>query len=55
VTVRSVALFIAAALAEIGGAYLVWVGIKDHRGIAFVALGASRDHHPVGRFTRTYA
>jgi len=51
VTVRSVALFIAAALAEIGGAYLVWVGIKDHRGIAF----ARRDHHPVGRFTRTYA
>jgi small multidrug resistance family-3 protein len=40
VTARSVALFIAAAIAEIGGAYLVWVGIKDHRGIAFVALGA---------------
>jgi drug/metabolite transporter superfamily protein YnfA len=28
VTVHSIALFIAAALAEIGGAYLVWVGIK---------------------------
>jgi small multidrug resistance family-3 protein len=40
VTARSVALFIAAAIAEIGGAYLVWVGIKDHKGIAFVALGA---------------
>jgi small multidrug resistance family-3 protein len=40
VTARSIALFIAAAIAEIGGAYLVWVGIKDHKGIAFVALGA---------------
>ena len=40
VTGRSIALFIAAAVAEIGGAYLVWIGIKDHRGVAFVALGA---------------
>jgi small multidrug resistance family-3 protein len=40
VTARSVALFVATAIAEIGGAYLVWVGIKDHKGIAFVALGA---------------
>ena len=39
-TARSIALFIAAAIAEIGGAYLVWIGIKDHRGIAYVALGA---------------
>ena len=39
-TARSVALFIAAAVAEIGGAYLVWLGIKDHKGVAFVALGA---------------
>jgi len=40
VTARSIALFIAAAIPEIGGAYLVWVGIKDHKGVAFVALGA---------------
>jgi small multidrug resistance family-3 protein len=40
VTARSIALFIAAAIAEIGGAYLVWLGIKEHRGVAFVALGA---------------
>jgi small multidrug resistance family-3 protein len=40
VTGRSIALFIAAAIAEIGGAYLVWLGIKDDKGIAFVALGA---------------
>lgn len=39
-TARSIALFIAAAFAEIGGAYLVWRGIKDHKGVAFVALGA---------------
>jgi hypothetical protein len=26
VTARSIALFIAAAIAEIGGAYLVWIG-----------------------------
>lgn len=39
-TARSVALFVAAAIAEIGGAYLVWLGIKEHKGVAFVALGA---------------
>ena len=39
-TGRSIALFIAAALCEIGGAYLVWVGIKDHKGWQYVALGA---------------
>jgi small multidrug resistance family-3 protein len=35
VTARSIALFIAAAIAEIGGAYLVWIGIKEHKGVAF--------------------
>lgn len=39
-TARSIALFALAAVAEIGGAYLVWLGIKEHRGVAFVALGA---------------
>jgi small multidrug resistance family-3 protein len=39
VTLRSVALFLAAALAEIGGAYLVWIGLRDHKGAVFVALG----------------
>lgn len=38
-TGRSILLFIAAAIAEIGGAYLVWVGIKDNRGAWIVALG----------------
>jgi small multidrug resistance family-3 protein len=29
-----------AALAEIGGAYLVWIGLREHKGALFVALGA---------------
>ncbi|HEX7298887.1 MAG TPA: YnfA family protein [Solirubrobacteraceae bacterium] len=39
-TARSIALFIAAAVAEIGGAYLIWIGLREHRGALFVALGA---------------
>ena len=38
-TGRSILLFIAAALAEIGGAYLVWIGIKEDKGAIVVALG----------------
>lgn len=38
-TGRSILLFAAAALAEIGGAYLVWIGLRDGRGAWFVALG----------------
>ena len=34
--VRSLLLFAVAALAEIGGAWLVWQGVRDHRG--WVAL-----------------
>jgi small multidrug resistance family-3 protein len=37
---RSVALFVAAALAEIGGAYLVWTAIKDDKGLLIGLLGA---------------
>lgn len=36
---RSIALFVAAALAEIGGAYLVWIGLRDDRGPLLVVLG----------------
>jgi small multidrug resistance family-3 protein len=36
---KSLALFILAAVAEIGGAYLVWQGIREDRGMWFVALG----------------
>lgn len=37
--VRSILLFGAAAVAEIGGAYLVWVGIREGRGLFAVVLG----------------
>ena len=40
-TGRSILLFVAAALAEIGGAYLVWIGLKDGRGWIAVALGVA--------------
>lgn len=36
---KSVVLFVLAAIAEIGGAYLVWIGLRDGRGAWFVALG----------------
>ncbi|MER6215437.1 MULTISPECIES: YnfA family protein [unclassified Streptomyces] len=37
--VRSVALFAAAALFEIGGAWLVWQGVREHRGWAWIGAG----------------
>ena len=36
---RSVVLFLLAALAEIGGAWLVWQGVREHRGPAWVVAG----------------
>lgn len=36
---RSVLLFALAAVAEIGGAYLVWIGLRDGRGAWFVVAG----------------
>jgi small multidrug resistance family-3 protein len=41
VTGKSIGLFVAAALAEIGGAYLVWIGLRDDRGFLPVALGVA--------------
>lgn len=38
-TGRSIALFLAAALAEIGGAYLVWIALREDRGLLVAALG----------------
>ncbi|GGQ39194.1 UPF0060 membrane protein [Couchioplanes caeruleus subsp. azureus] len=38
---RSVALFLLAALAEIGGAWLVWQGVREHRGLLFVGAGVA--------------
>jgi small multidrug resistance family-3 protein len=36
---RSVVLFVLAAVAEIGGAWLVWQGWREHRGLWWVAAG----------------
>lgn len=37
--VRSVVLFVAAAVAEIGGCWLVWQGVREHRGWLWVGAG----------------
>jgi small multidrug resistance family-3 protein len=37
--VRSLALFVLAALAEIGGAWLVWQGVRENRGWIWVGAG----------------
>ena len=36
---KSIALFVLAALFEIGGAWLVWQGIREHKGWIWVGLG----------------
>jgi small multidrug resistance family-3 protein len=36
---KTLALFVLAAVAEIGGAWLVWQGVREHRGIAWVGAG----------------
>ena len=36
---RSLTLFVVAAVAEIGGAYLVWLGIRGDRGWPWVVAG----------------
>ncbi|MBH0777783.1 YnfA family protein [Nocardia bovistercoris] len=36
---RSILLFLLAALAEIGGAWLVWQGVREHRGAAWIGAG----------------
>jgi small multidrug resistance family-3 protein len=37
--VRSLVLFVLAALAEIGGAWLVWQGLRENRGWLWVGAG----------------
>jgi small multidrug resistance family-3 protein len=37
---RSILLFVIAAIAEIGGAYLMWQAIKEERGLLWAAAGA---------------
>jgi small multidrug resistance family-3 protein len=38
-TVRSIILFVAAAIIEIGGAWLVWQGVREHRGWVWIGAG----------------
>ena len=62
---RSILLFALAAVAEIGGAWLIWQGVREHRGWAWmgagvVALGrdetveAQRDDANFGRILAAY-
>jgi small multidrug resistance family-3 protein len=39
ITARSILLFVLAALAEIGGAWLIWQGVREHRGLVWVGAG----------------
>jgi small multidrug resistance family-3 protein len=63
VTGRSIALFIAAALAEIGGAYLVWIGLREHKpawvvvlgGLVLAAYGVIAAQQPSHHFGRVLA
>jgi small multidrug resistance family-3 protein len=36
---KSVTLFLLAAVAEIGGAWLVWQGVREHRGVEWIGCG----------------
>jgi small multidrug resistance family-3 protein len=38
-TLRSVLLFVVAAVLEIGGAWLIWQGYREHRGVAWIGAG----------------
>jgi small multidrug resistance family-3 protein len=62
---RSMLLFALAALAEIGGAWLVWQGVREHRGLALVGAGivalglsgfvaTSQPDPPFGRILAAY-
>ena len=39
--IRSLFLFVVAALAEIGGAWLVWQGVREHRGLIWIGAGVA--------------
>jgi small multidrug resistance family-3 protein len=39
VILRSILLFTVAAVAEIGGAWLVWQGVREHRGVWWIGAG----------------
>jgi len=46
VTARSIARYVIAAVAEIGGAYPMWQAIKDDRGALFAGAWAPRSASP---------
>jgi len=37
--VRSIVLFVVAAIAEIGGAWLIWHGIREYKGLLWIGAG----------------
>jgi len=39
--VRSLLLFVLAAVFEIGGAWMVWQGYREHRGLAWIGAGVA--------------
>ena len=38
--IRSILLFVLAAIAEIGGAWLVWQGVREHKGLLWIGVAA---------------
>ena len=38
---RTITLFVVAALAEIGGAWMIWQGAREHRGLAWIGAGVA--------------
>jgi small multidrug resistance family-3 protein len=39
--VRTIVLFAVAAVAEIGGAWLIWQGVREDRGVAWIGAGVA--------------
>ena len=39
IVARSILLFVRAAVAELGGAWLVWQGVREHRGWIWIGAG----------------
>jgi small multidrug resistance family-3 protein len=39
--IRSVLLFVVAAFAEIGGAWLIWQGVREHKGLWWIGAGVA--------------
>lgn len=37
--IRSILLFALAAIAEIGGAWLIWQGVREHKGLLWIGAG----------------